>query len=115
MFAGRFGEARDLGEGLVARATKRKNWMTLQMVIDTFAERGPNPQKLYPEVAVKAADALLALEGDTSPGYLMLAAKAYAFAGDRARAAAFGEKALAGVKDPKQQAGIRQELEAMLR
>jgi thiol-disulfide isomerase/thioredoxin len=114
MYAGRFAEARDLGTGLVARGTKRKNWTTLQLAIDLFTDPGSNPKRLYPEVAVTAADALLALEGDSSPGYLMLAAQAYATAGDKGRAAGFGEKALAATPDPRQQSALRQQLEAIL-
>ena len=108
MLAGEFAEAKAQTESLLAEGAKAKNWITMQRILDTWATTGANPRKLHGDLAVRAADEMLKIEGDKSPGPLMAALKAYGFAGEKAKAREFGEKALELVKDPRQQKGIEQ-------
>jgi hypothetical protein len=54
-----------------------------------------NPEKKYPELALKAAEAALKVEGDGDPEALFNVAEAYAFLGDMSKAGEYGQKAVA--------------------
>ena len=54
-----------------------------------------NPDKKYPDLALRAAEAALKVEGDRDPEALFDVAEAYAFMGDKAKANEYGRKAIA--------------------
>jgi thiol-disulfide isomerase/thioredoxin len=88
--AKRFAEARALAEAVAAKATKRNDLSALGSVADAMSA---GPPELAP-VAVRAAEAALAIDGETAPA-LIRVARAYAAAGDAARVKDFGPKAVA--------------------
>ncbi|MGL4423587.1 MAG: hypothetical protein ACRCZF_23220, partial [Gemmataceae bacterium] len=114
MLAGQYPEARKVTETLLAEAQKHSNWITLQRIVDIWSETKLNPKKLHVDLGVRAADELLAIEGNDKPPVLVAAAKAYAFAGDKNRAQGFGDRAMTLVEDPRQKEGLRQALDEFL-
>jgi hypothetical protein len=94
---------------LLATAAARKTTDVFRMVIDLWTNRGLNPKRWHPELATRAADEWLKIDGETL-GTLMAAAQAYLYAGDKKKGRAFGEKALDQMTDPRQRVGLEQAL-----
>jgi hypothetical protein len=91
--AKRFPEAQKLAEAMVTKAGKRNDISSLGTVADAMSA---GPAELAP-VAVRAAEAGLAIDGETAPA-LIRVTKAHAAAGDAAKVKAFGPKAVAAAE-----------------
>jgi thiol-disulfide isomerase/thioredoxin len=93
--AKRYADARTLAEAVVAKAVKRNDVSALGTVSDAVSVASGSPD--LAAVAVKAAEAALAIDGETAAA-LTRVTKAYAAAGDAAKVKAFGPKAVAAAE-----------------
>ena len=102
----RFADARQLAETMTTKATKRNDTAALGAVADAASADSATGQAGLIAVAVRAAEAGLAIDGETATA-LIRATKAYAAAGNAAKvkelgpkAVAAAEKAVNGAMDP---------------
>ena len=98
--AKRSADARKLAESMLGHATRRNDTLALGVVADAAAGQAD-----LAAVAVRAAEAMLAIDGETTSA-LLRATQAYAAAGNAAKVKEYGpkavaaaEKAVAGDKD----------------
>ncbi|QJX00991.1 TlpA disulfide reductase family protein [Frigoriglobus tundricola] len=103
--AKRFADAQKLAESMMTKAAKRNDVGALSAVAEVLSAEAAAGQPKLVEVGVRAAEAALAIDGPTVAA-LIRATKAYAAAGNTAKAKEFGpkavaaaEKAVAGDKD----------------
>jgi thiol-disulfide isomerase/thioredoxin len=92
-------EAKALTEALLPKLAEKKNANLLGNLRAIWSDAQVNPDRKHLDLAVKAADAVLAIEGDKSPAALVGAADARFQTGDKAKAVEFAEKALAVAKE----------------
>src|SRR5262245_60868515 len=95
--AKRFDEAVKLGESVVAKAKKRNDVSALGTVAETMTGDATAAQPGLATLGVRAAEAALAIDGETAPA-LIRVTKAYAAAGDAAKVKEFGPKAVAAAE-----------------
>ncbi len=95
--AKRFAEARTLAEAVSAKAVRRNDMVALGTVADTALEGVALGQKELNAIGVRAAEALLAIDGETV-GTLIRVTKAYAVAGETSKVKEFGPKAVAAAE-----------------
>ena len=91
---GEAGEAKEYAEGLVARAIKRDDRLTLSMVASILRLGDGKENKELLAVAVKAAEAEVRLTGGTDAQTLINLASTYSVAGDTAKAKEYARKAV---------------------
>ncbi|MBP3953919.1 TlpA family protein disulfide reductase [Gemmata sp. G18] len=90
-----FDAARELSESLIRSATELANPILVSGVRLMWSASFINPDKKHPELALKAAEAELKIEGDRDPAALFHVAEAHAFAGNTVKATEYGQKAVA--------------------
>jgi thiol-disulfide isomerase/thioredoxin len=93
--AKKFDEAKKLAEETLAKATKQEDPIALRTVASALSAPDAKDQKELVALSLKAADATVKLAGDKDALALLVAANAYAAAGDKAKAAEYGKKAMA--------------------
>jgi hypothetical protein len=91
---GEAGEAKEYAEGLVARAVKRGDRLTLSMVASILRLGDGKESKELLAVAVKAAEAEVGLTDEKDAQALINLANAYVAAGDAAKAKESARKAV---------------------
>ena len=92
--AGKVDEARKVSEAVVAKAIKQENPSAL-MQVSALLRNGPGKEsKELLAVAVKAAEALVELQGDKDARALMNLASTYSVAGEKAKAREYARKAV---------------------
>jgi thiol-disulfide isomerase/thioredoxin len=107
------GEAKGYAEGLVARAVKRGDRLTLSLVASILRLGDGKEDKELLAVAVKAAEAEVRLTGGTDANSLISLAGAYSAAGDAAKAKEYASKAVeAAAGEP---AAVKEYIEAEAR
>lgn len=106
--AKRLADAKTATEGVLDEAARQRNANLLQTVVRLWTDLRLNPERKYPEIPVRAADELLKSEGEGSATALWTAAGAYRFAGDKAKAEAYGLKAVALIPDPRQRKAMEE-------
>ncbi len=94
-----FDAARELSEALIRSAAEPPNTVLLNGVQLMWSTSFVNPDKKHADLALKAAEAELKIEGARSPAALFHVAEAHAFAGDTAKATEYGQKAIAAAGD----------------
>jgi thiol-disulfide isomerase/thioredoxin len=110
MHARRLDEARATGEALLARATARGDAAVANEVRYFWADKGANPERKHVDLAVRAADEVLKLEGDAELGAVLAAAQAYYAAGKKPEADALADKARKLATDPKLKEPVEKKL-----
>jgi hypothetical protein len=95
--AKRFADARKLAESAVTKAVKRNDSSALGMVADAVSSDAAAGQADLTALGVKAAEAALAIDGETV-GTLIRVTKAYAAAGNVAKLKEYGPKAVAAAE-----------------
>lgn len=90
----KYDEAKAMTEQLVPTLTAKKNGSMLMNVRAIWADKELNPERKHIDLAVKAAEAVLAVEGDKDPAALIGAADAYHVAGNKAKAVELAKKAV---------------------
>jgi thiol-disulfide isomerase/thioredoxin len=106
----RYSDAKAVTEPVLEAAVARRSTDELGMVVDVWTDKGLNPERRFPELAVKAADAALATEGENDVAALMAAARAYLFAGEKVRGRAYADKAGDLLPDPRQRVQMEKAL-----
>jgi thiol-disulfide isomerase/thioredoxin len=96
--AKKYDTARELSESLIKKASDPPNTILLNGIQMVWSIPLTNADKKYPELALKAAEAALELDGDQAPEALFNVAEAYAFLGDTAKAGEYGRKAVAAAE-----------------
>lgn len=110
MLAKQYDEAKALTEKLLPELAKKNNVSLLQNLVAVWANKGLNPEHKHAELAVRAAEAVLKIEGPTNPMALIDAAEAYFAAGNKAKAIELGEKAIKHAEDAGQQTFFEHQL-----
>jgi thiol-disulfide isomerase/thioredoxin len=106
---GEAGEAKAYAEGLVARAVKRTDRLTLTLVASILRLGDGKEDKELLAIAVKAADAEVRLTGGTDAQTLINLASTWSAAGDVAKAKEYARKAVeAAAGEP---AGLKEYVE----
>jgi thiol-disulfide isomerase/thioredoxin len=88
------GEAKEYAEALLAKATKKKDVLTLGLVSGILRRGDGKESKELLAVAVKAAEAEVTIDGGKNARSLINLADAYFVSGDRAKAKEYARKAL---------------------
>jgi hypothetical protein len=91
---GRVGEAEGYAEGLVSKAEKRGDWLTLSLVSSILRLGDGRESKALLAVAVRAAEAEVRLTGGTDAQALINLASTWSVAGDTAKAKEYARKAV---------------------
>ena len=107
--AKKFDEAKAFSEQLLADAAKSKKDTHLRLVGGVWGAKSLNPDKLHLELVTRAADAALALD-DKDALTVFRAASAYNAAGNAAKAADLGAKAVALADDEDLKAALKAEV-----
>ncbi|QJW97000.1 TlpA disulfide reductase family protein [Frigoriglobus tundricola] len=94
----KYDEARAFTAELIRSGTDTKNTVLLNCVQLCWSFPLTNPDKKHPDLVLKAAQAVLKVEGDRDPESLFNVAEAYAFLGDTTRAGEYGRKAVAAAE-----------------
>ena len=97
--AGRFDDAKALTEELLPKLVERKDGRHLDNLRAIWADAKANPDRRHAGLAVRAAEGLAAVDGVDDPAVLARLANAHLFAGDKEKARAAADRALAGVPD----------------
>ena len=97
--AKKFDDAKGVAEGLVAASEKKKRATPADSVL-MLANKKANPDKKHIDVAVKAAD-LVAKHAEDDFRMLLQATEVYAAAGQKDKATAAGQKAMAAAPNDK--------------
>lgn len=92
--AKRYADAQKLSSSIVSKAVKRNDTSALNTVAEAVSVEN---QPELAALAVKASEALLAIDGETA-NVLIRAAKAYAAAGEASKLKEFGAKAVAAAE-----------------
>ncbi len=90
----KYDEAEPLFQEIMTKATKSKDAMKLSSISRIWGSPQLNPEKRNIEWAVKAAETAHKLAGPKDLGSLLAVAQAYDAAGDKAKAAQWGDKAV---------------------
>jgi thiol-disulfide isomerase/thioredoxin len=93
--AGRHADAKALTEELLPVLKRRTDTASLAALREVWADRKGNPARKHPELAVAAAEAIADLDGATDPRAAAGLADSLAFAGDKQRAKAVLDAAIA--------------------
>ncbi len=109
--AKKFDEAKALTDALLPKLTEKKNVQVLNNVRAVWSDKELNPDHKHAELAVKAADAVLAIEGDKDPLALIGAAEANFAAGNKAKAVELTEKAIQNAETEEDKAFLKEQLE----
>ncbi|HET6575642.1 MAG TPA: TlpA disulfide reductase family protein [Fimbriiglobus sp.] len=109
--AKKFDEAKALTEAMIPKLTEQKNTTLLSNLRAVWSDKGLNPDKKHVGLAVRAAEAVLKVEGGKNPVALLGAAIAYHTAGDKAKAVEYAEKAAANAENDDQKKFIQEYLE----
>lgn len=94
----KYDAARELSESLIQKATDTPNTVLLNGVRLMWSFSRINSDKKHHDLALKAAEAVLKLNGDPDPEALFNVAEAYALMGDTAKAGEYGRKAVAAAE-----------------
>ena len=97
--AGRFDEARAVTEQLLPPLAARKDVTHLGNLRAVWADPKANPTRVHADLAVRAAQAALGVEGADDPAGLAGLADAHLFAGDKEKGRAVLDRALAAAPD----------------
>jgi thiol-disulfide isomerase/thioredoxin len=89
------GEARTFAEQLIAKAVKTDDPGALQSVSGALRSPAAGGDKELAALSLKAAEAMLKINGDKDPVTLYFVAEAHFATGDKAKAKEFGAKAIA--------------------
>ncbi|MFL5240689.1 MAG: redoxin domain-containing protein [Gemmataceae bacterium] len=89
---GNVGKGEEYAEALVAKAIKQKNAVVLEMAY--WELRNKKDSKELVALAVRAADALVRMDGGKDPQSLLHLADAYSVSGDKGKAKEYARKAL---------------------
>jgi thiol-disulfide isomerase/thioredoxin len=96
---GNAGDGKEYADGLVAKAIKQKNAVVLEMAYLQLCDKKESKELLA--LAVRAAEALVRIDGGKDAQSLLRLADAYDVSGDKAKAKEYAGKALeAAGKDP---------------
>lgn len=106
----KFDEAKAFTEDLMKRLIAKKNAGLLSNVRAIWSAKELNPDRKNIALAVTAADAVLAIDGDTNPIALLGVADANFAAGDKAKAVEFAEKAVKNADSDRQKAFLEKKL-----
>jgi thiol-disulfide isomerase/thioredoxin len=93
--AKQFDEAKKLTEALIPELVAKKQAGQLNNLRSAWGDRQVNPEKKHIGLAVRAAEGVLAVEGESDPLARLALADAHHTAGDRAKAVEHAEKAQA--------------------
>ena len=93
--AGRFEPAKGLTEELLPKLVASKDGRHLVDVRAAWTSPKLNPERKFPELAVRAAEGLLSIDGPDNPDALATLADSLLFAGDAGRAKEAYQKAVA--------------------
>jgi thiol-disulfide isomerase/thioredoxin len=99
-------EAKAGSEELVKAATARSNGEVLGYVASVWTDTDLNPDKKYHDLAIKAVDAILKLDGDDDLGALMTAAQVYKAMGQTDKALDYVGKAIKAADNPRVKAEL---------
>lgn len=111
----RYEDARTLAASLIQYGVDSQDAFLLNGIRVIWSLPPWNPEKKHPELALKAAESELMVEGDRDPAALYHVAEAYAFAGDTAKTGEYGRKAIAaaeGADRKKYEAGLKKLLDS---
>jgi thiol-disulfide isomerase/thioredoxin len=97
--ARKFDEAAAISEPLIKHAAEKKDTSTLNRVRSFWVAKALNPDRKGIDQAVKAAEAMVKIDGEDNIPTLLAAAEAYYAAGNKAQAEAFGGKAVKAAGD----------------
>ena len=106
----KYDDAKALTEPLLTKLTDKKNGSLVGNLRNIWAAKELNPDKQHIGLATRAADAVLAIDGETVFA-LYGAAETYRAAGDKAKATALLEKALAASKNEKEKEFLNKKLD----
>jgi thiol-disulfide isomerase/thioredoxin len=109
--ARQFDEARKLTEGLIPKLKEKKDARLLHTMRQVWSDKGLNPDRKHVELAVKAAEAALEVQGEKDWQALIGVAEAHHTAGNKAKAVEYAEKAIAAAEDDDQKAFLKMQLE----
>jgi thiol-disulfide isomerase/thioredoxin len=110
MQAKKFDEAKAASEALIADAEKTKKSRLLGLVVGVWSAKELNPEKKNLDLVTRAADVMLSLEPkDAMVAYR--AARAYSEAGNAAKAAELGAKAIELAEDDDTKTAIKAAVE----
>jgi thiol-disulfide isomerase/thioredoxin len=104
---GNAGEGKEYAKALVAKAIEQKNVFVLEAACARL--RGEKESKDLLALAVRAAEALVRIEGGTDAHTLLNLADAYSLSGDDAKAKEYARKAIEAAAD--EDAALREEIE----
>jgi hypothetical protein len=103
--------AKAVSDELFKAGVERKDAEPLKFVTVLWASRDLNPERKHLDLAVRAAEEVLKLDGEADLTAVIGATRAYTAAGDAAKAKEYGEKALKLAGDnPK----VREQVEKVL-
>lgn len=105
----KFDDAKALTEPLLKKLIEKKNGNLVANLRNIWAAKDLNPEKKNIEIAVTAANGVLAIDGET-PQALYGAAETYLAAGDKPKAVSLLEKALAAAANDRQKAFFEKKL-----
>ena len=106
MQAKKFDDAKAFSEQLLADAVKTKKGTFLDLIAGVWSAKQVNPDKLHLDLVTKAADVSLALDDKDALTHFR-AARAYDAAGNAAKAAELGAKAVELAEDDEMKAAIK--------
>ncbi len=92
--AGKFADARKMAEGVIASASKRADGMALRTVSASLRTKEAIADKDTAALALKAAEAMLKMEGEKDAMALYNLAETHFALGDKDKAIEFGKKAV---------------------
>jgi len=108
--AQKYDQAKGVSETLMPKLIAGKKAYLLNNIRASWADADLNPNRKHVLLAVTAAEAILAIEGQTNPMALIGAAEAYYVAGDKAKAIETAKKAIQHAEDKDQKMYFEEEL-----
>lgn len=109
--AGRHDEAKSLTETLLPSLIESRSVGLLSNVRVIWSSQQLNPEKKHVGLALKAAEGLLKVQGDTNWQALISAAEAHHASGEKEKAVEFAEKAIKHAEDDDQKKFLKDQLE----
>lgn len=106
----KYDDAKTLTEPLLKKLIEKKNSGLVGNLRNIWAAKELNPDQKHIAIATQAADAVLAIDGETLFA-LFGAAETYRAAGDKAKATALLEKAIAAAKNDREKDFLNKKLE----
>jgi thiol-disulfide isomerase/thioredoxin len=110
---GRFDEAKQVAEAVIAKAVKQENAIALMQVAAILRDGHGKESKELLAVAVKAAEGAVEVAGDKNAQALIELASTYYVAGDKAKAREYARKAVAAAAG--ESAAVKQSIEQQAR